>query len=84
MHTIVNFHLVTVADTTKRTTRDYLVLNEETGVARRSVFIIDKIGQIRFWYVLQHHQVEHNVDSVLSVVRIAKLLCMYIPSASVV
>ena len=67
---VANNFFTTVADTTKRTARDYQVLDEATGVAKRSVFVIDKIGQIRFWCVLQHHEIEHNVDSVISVVRI--------------
>ncbi|CAO3690281.1 unnamed protein product [Umbelopsis vinacea] len=58
-----------LADTTKRTARDYQVLDEATGVAKRSVFVIDKIGHIRFWSVLQHHEIEHNVDSVISVLK---------------
>lgn len=57
-----------MADTTKRIAHSYQVLDETKGVAKRSVFVIDKLGHIRFWSVLQHHEIEHNVDTVISVV----------------
>lgn len=66
---LLNLFVLTVADTTKRITRDFQVLDEETGVARRSLIVIDKRGEIRYWSVLQHHEIEHNFDSVLSLVR---------------
>ncbi|KAI9286878.1 thioredoxin-like protein [Umbelopsis sp. AD052] len=58
-----------VADTTKRITRDFQVLDEETGVARRSLIVIDKRGEIRYWSVLQHHEIEHNFGSVISLLK---------------
>jgi alkyl hydroperoxide reductase subunit AhpC len=66
---LLNLFFLLVADTTKRITRDFQVLDEETGVARRSLIVIDKRGEIRYWSVLQHHEIEHNFDSVLSLVR---------------
>lgn len=57
-----------VADTTKRIAHSYQVLDECKGVAKRSVFVIDKLGHIRFWSVLQHLELEHNVNTVISVV----------------
>ncbi|KAH8556245.1 thioredoxin-like protein [Umbelopsis sp. PMI_123] len=58
-----------VADTTKRITHDFHVLDEATGVARRSLIVVDKNGEIRYWSVLQHHEIDHNFDGLLSVLK---------------
>ncbi|KAJ2963454.1 hypothetical protein NQZ79_g1580 [Umbelopsis isabellina] len=58
-----------LADTTKRIAHSYQVLDECKGVAKRSVFVIDKLGHIRFWSVLQHLELEHNVNTVISVLK---------------
>ncbi len=41
----VNFPLL--SDLTKKVSKQYGVLNEESGVARRTTFVIDKQGIIR-------------------------------------
>ncbi len=37
-----------LADFTKKMIESFGVLNEETGAARRSVFVVDKTGVVRY------------------------------------
>jgi alkyl hydroperoxide reductase subunit AhpC len=59
-------HYPLLADFTKETAREYGVLDEETGVALRGLFIIDPKGIIQY-QVVQNLEVGRSVDEVLRV-----------------
>jgi len=59
-------HYPLLADFTKETARNYGVLEEETGVALRGLFIINPKGMIQY-EVVQNLDVGRSVDEVLRV-----------------
>ena len=59
-------HFPLLADFTKETARDYGVLEEETGMALRGLFIIDPQGVIQY-QVVQNLNVGRSVEEVLRV-----------------
>ncbi|KAI8078476.1 thioredoxin-like protein [Thamnidium elegans] len=58
-----------LSDTTRSVSRHFNVINNETGLARRAAFIIDKTRQVRFSFVLEDNRISHSMDTICAILQ---------------
>ncbi|GMA58575.1 hypothetical protein GCM10025858_30780 [Alicyclobacillus sacchari] len=71
------------SDFTKRVSRSYEVLDEETGTAMRGLFIIDPDGTVMY-QVLHNNDVGRSVDETLRVLEALQAVVCVLPTGSLV